>query len=89
MSEFSPELLDKQPHCDGEPVFEQPWQAKAFAMVVELNRKEVFSWKEWAGGLSDNIRDYEASDQMIDGDTYYRLWLKTLEELVRRKFPGK
>ncbi len=32
--------------------FEEPWQAKAFAMTVALHERGVFTWSEWAETLS-------------------------------------
>ena len=35
--------------CDAEgPVFREPWEAQAFAMVVALHERGLFGWGEWA-----------------------------------------
>ena len=34
-------------------VFEQPWQAQIFALVVQLNERGVFSWPEWSATLGE------------------------------------
>ena len=34
-----------------EPVFSEPWQAEAFALVVALHERGLFSWAEWAEAL--------------------------------------
>ena len=42
---------------DGEgPVFREPWEAQAFALVVQLHQRGLFTWKEWADTLSAEIR---------------------------------
>ena len=68
-----------------EPVFQEPWQAQAFAMAVHLIGGGFFSWDEWASALGDEIRS--AADHGIaeDGSGYYELWLRTLEGLVAGK----
>jgi len=38
-----------------EPVFAEPWQAQAFAIVVELQERGVFTWNEWVRTLSAEI----------------------------------
>ena len=63
-------------------VFAHPWEAKAFALVVQLNRQGHFSWHEWTGQLSSEIA---AAGHDDDGHAYYLLWLTAAEKLVARK----
>jgi hypothetical protein len=42
-------------NADG-PVFRAPWEAEAFALALQLNARGVFTWKEWAVTLGDEIR---------------------------------
>jgi hypothetical protein len=37
------------------PAFHEPWQAKAFAMVVLLHRQDRFEWDEWVRVLGAEI----------------------------------
>ena len=41
--------------ADG-PVFREPWEAQAFAIVVALHQRGLFEWTEWARYLSEAIR---------------------------------
>jgi nitrile hydratase accessory protein len=66
------------------PVFEQPWQAHAFAMAVSLHERGVFTWSEWSNALSQETRSI-AHDAPNHGETYYLHWLKALETLVAAK----
>lgn len=76
-----------------EPVFAEPWQAQAFAMVLQLHQRGLFSWPEWAAALAAQIsagqtghtEDTEDTDDSDAGRTYYRHWLAALEALVTRK----
>lgn len=66
------------PGFEDEPVFEAPWQAQAFAMVVALHQNGAFTWDEWAATLSVEIH----------GPTkrpYYDHWLAALEKIVEQK----
>ena len=67
------------------PVFQEPWQAQAFAMALQLNARGVFAWSEWAAMLGEEIRKAQASGDPDDGSTYYRHWLATLERMVATK----
>ena len=37
------------------PVFNEVWEAQAFAMVVALHEAKLFSWSEWTAALSREI----------------------------------
>ena len=70
--------------ADG-PVFREPWEAQAFAMAVALHARGLFTWKEWAAALADEIKSAQASGDPDTGETYYRHWLATLEKLISAK----
>ena len=70
--------------ADG-PVFREPWEAKAFAMAVQLAEEGVFTWAEWTQALSQEIAAARAAGEPDFGDTYYVHWLRALEALVARK----
>ena len=76
-------LVAGQPAQDGEPVFDAPWQARAFAMAVHLNQNGVFHWHDWADRFSRRIAEYETTQTIDNSDDYYRLWLDTLEAFVK------
>ena len=59
-------------------VFNEPWEAQAFAMAVKLNEAGYFTWSEWAELLGAEI----AADP---DEHYYECWLSALEKLVVRK----
>jgi nitrile hydratase accessory protein len=67
------------------PVFGAPWQAQAFAMVVALHQRGLFTWPEWAQALAASITAAPARAGEDAGDAYYRQWLAALEEMVARK----
>lgn len=69
---------------DGEPVFAEPWEAKAFAMTLALHERGVFTWPEWAACLAERISDAQAQGDRDDGSTYYRHWLAALEDVVTK-----
>ena len=83
MTEYTP--LPLQPHDDKGPVFEEPWQAQAFAMVVQLSESGLFTWKEWIETIADEMQKARDSGDPDLGDTYYDHWLRALERLAYEK----
>jgi len=67
------------------PVFREPWEAQAFAMALSLYDRGLFTWKEWAAALADEIKIAQAGGDADTGTTYYRHWLATLEKMVAAK----
>jgi nitrile hydratase accessory protein len=67
----------------GEPIFNEAWEARAFAIVVALHEAKLFSWPEWTSALSREIAAAPAEDEA--GDSYYLHWLAALERLVTEK----
>lgn len=82
---FTPPALAAWPDADAAPVFREPWEAHAFAMVLVLHRRGLFSWPEWADALAAQIAAAQAAGDADRGDTYYRHWLNALEHLVTAK----
>ncbi len=65
--------------ADNEPVFNEPWEAQAFALVVAMHDEGLFKWSEWAEMLGKII----AADQ--NNLSYYELWLGALERMIEEK----
>lgn len=59
-------------------VFAEPWEAQAFAMVVKLHERGVFTWSEWAETLGAELK-------ATPDRPYYESWLVALEKLVEQK----
>lgn len=77
-----PGPLPGQPQSGGEPVFDAPWQARAFAMAVHLNERGLLPWTEWSSRLSAVIEHHEREGAVRTGDDYYGLWVETIEAIV-------
>jgi nitrile hydratase accessory protein len=70
--------------ADG-PVFDQPWEARAFAMALALHERGVFTWPEWTTALAAEIERAQGAGDPDTGETCYRHWLAALERLVAMK----
>jgi nitrile hydratase accessory protein len=80
-----PPAIPGSPADGGAPVFAAPWQAQAFAMVVALHEKGLFTWPEWAAALATQIKAAQAAGDRDTGETYYAHWIAALESLLAAK----
>src|SRR5262245_19822593 len=83
-AEVAPPVPDLPGNAEG-PVFEAPWEAQAFALVLSLYDRGLFTWPEWAAALAQELRQAQAAGDPGAGETYYRHWLAALEKLLARK----
>lgn len=67
---------------DGEPVFDEPWQASVLAMADTLIARGVITARDWSAALGAALKDAEASGEADNSDAYYRSALKALERVV-------
>jgi len=77
----TPEL----PRDETGPVFREPWEAEAFAIVLRLYQNGHFTWPEWVEYLSAEIAAAKARGETDDGTRYYHHWLAALEKIVAGK----
>ena len=77
--------LPKLPRDKDGPVFNQPWEAKAFALTIRLTQAGYFTWSEWVGIFSQEIRAAQERGDPDLGDTYYQHWLNALERICAAK----
>ena len=63
------------------PVFNEPWEAQAFSLVIALHQQGLFSWDEWASMLSAEIRHAQSQGDPDLGNSYYQHWLCALEKI--------
>lgn len=66
------------------PVFDKPWQARAFALVVNLYKAGLFPWKDWSETLGAEIKAAPALSGESFNDAYYRQWMAALEKTMTR-----
>jgi nitrile hydratase accessory protein len=76
---------ERLPRDEEGPVFEEAWQAEAFALTVRLHEAGYFTWSEWAATLAAVLREVRDRGEPDDGSHYYDHWLAALERLVTAK----
>jgi nitrile hydratase accessory protein len=77
--------LPDLPRDQAGPVFNEPWEAQAFALAVRLSEAGYFSWSEWSALLGTEIKAAQAKGDPDLGKTYYRHWLNALERMCITK----
>ena len=65
-----------------EAPFAAPWQAQAFAIVVALHRRGLFTWAEWTEALGAELA---RADARADGAEYYAHWVAALERVLQAR----
>jgi nitrile hydratase accessory protein len=69
------------PRSNGEPVFEQPWESRAFGMVLALHAQGAFAWDEFRDLLIEEIQHGEREG----GRPYSESWVAAFGRLALRK----
>lgn len=70
------------PRSNGELVFAEPWQSRAFAMAVALNQADAFTWQRFQAALIARIARWEAAADERAAWSYYHHWLGALEDVL-------
>ena len=73
------------PRDEEGPVFAEPWQAQAFAIVVQLSAVGHFTWTEWTSALGEQLQAATKRGEPEDGSRYFEYWVAALENLVADK----
>ena len=88
MSTTELNALIEAARLDADHVFSAPWEARAFAIALQLCESGHFTWDEFRDHLiaevraSDRIR---ARDGTSDHGEYYDHFLRALEKLLEEK----
>jgi nitrile hydratase accessory protein len=69
---------------DGEPAFDEAWQAEALAIADTLVQNGLFSAADWSQTLGAALRQAETGGAADDQQTYYQCVLNALETLIAR-----
>ncbi|MBK9739324.1 MAG: nitrile hydratase accessory protein [Actinobacteria bacterium] len=73
------------PRSNGELVFAEPWESRAFGLCMTLYEAGLFTWDEFRDELIAAISTWEDDAQPGDCYSYYRCWLTALERVVVAK----
>ena len=68
--------------ADGEPAFDEPWQAQVLAVADSLVQSGLFSAGAWSAALGAELKRADEEGAVDNQETYYRCALNALEALV-------
>jgi nitrile hydratase accessory protein len=72
------------PRSNGELIFAEPWESRAFALAVALHSSGTFTWKAFSTELATSIARWERDHPPGECYSYYRCWLEALEVILER-----
>ena len=79
----SPVAPAAPPRANGELVFDEPWESRAFGVAVALHDAGVVDFEAFRARLIGEIGEWEGSHAPEDeGYRYYERWLTALEQTL-------
>ena len=84
MSESAETVLKPLASADGQPVFEEAWQAEALAIADTLVQQGLFGAVEWSDALGAALADADRRGETDTQETYYRCVVDALETLLAK-----
>ena len=71
------------PRANGELVFEEPWESRAFGVAVGLHDAGIVDFEQFRARLIEEIASWEAEHGTSSGGyRYYERWLTALERTL-------
>lgn len=83
----SPLLSKTLPKClDTDAKFSEPWEAKAFAIIVTMAKEGYFAWDEWVEFFSQEVKVATLIEENGGNpQSYYEQWLDAAEKILMAK----
>jgi nitrile hydratase accessory protein len=73
------------PRANGELVFAEPWESRAFGLAMTLHAGGVFEWEDFRRQLIAAVAEAERDLDPDEPWSYYRCWLTALERVLDDK----
>jgi nitrile hydratase accessory protein len=70
------------PRSNGELVFAEPWESRAFGLAVTLYHAGAFEWSQFQAALVAHIAAWERAHPPGECFSYYCCWLAALESVL-------
>ena len=70
------------PRSNGELVFAEPWESRAFGLAMALNASGVFEWEDFRRQLITAVAEAERDATDAEPYSYYPCWLLALERVL-------
>lgn len=74
------------PRCNGELVFDAPWESRAFGAAMAMAQAGIYVFDDMRDLLIEEIGEWERTHSRVDGHwNYYERWLAALERLLAQR----
>ena len=73
------------PRSNGELVFAEPWESRAFGLAMTLHAGGVFEWEDFRRQLIAAVAEAEGDPDPDESWSYYRCWLTALERVLAER----
>lgn len=70
------------PRRNGELVFQEPWEGRAFGLAVALQERGLFHWEAFRTRLIAAIAEADRRPAEAERPEYYKNWLAALQKLL-------
>jgi len=70
------------PRANGELIFTEPWESRAFGLAVTLHAGGAFEWEDFRQELITAVARWEQDHPAAEGWSYYTCWLEALEHVL-------
>jgi hypothetical protein len=77
------DALDPLQRKDGDPTFDEAWQAQSLAVADTLVDAGVVTATRWAEALGSELKSAPGAGAVDNADTYYLAVLGAVEKLLR------
>lgn len=73
------------PRANGELVFDEPWQGRAFGLAMTLTEGGIVPYEAFRERLIARIAAWEAAPPAGEPYVYYAHWLQALEDVLAER----
>jgi nitrile hydratase accessory protein len=73
------------PRSNGELVFAEPWEGRAFGVAMALVHDGRISYETFRAALIERIAAWDAAPPPGECFSYYRCWLQALEQVLAQE----
>ena len=70
------------PRANGELVFHEPWEGRAFGLAVAMHQGDLYVWDEFRDEL---VAEIAHAEQNGEDSSYYERWLESIQLIAQRK----
>jgi nitrile hydratase accessory protein len=70
------------PRSNGELVFAEPWESRAFGLAMAASEAGGFDWEDFRQALIARVAAWESAAAPGDRYSYYACWSEALEQVL-------